>query len=93
MKINMAANSETPVEIQKMLGNLVKECCSHYNIPFNSGIYSHLIGEGSDVFIVWAKKEKDLHMTQLVIRDDIQTYGIIFDIEENKHLTELLLKG
>ncbi len=31
-------------------------------------------------------------MTLIVIEDNNQTYGIIFDIDENKTLTDLLLK-
>jgi len=92
MKINIANDTESPEELVKMLGNLVKEFCRNHKIPFNSGIFFHLVNEGSDIFIQWAKEEKDLHMTYLVIKDDNQTYGIIFDIEENKTLTDLLLK-
>lgn len=92
MKINMAVNTESSAEQQKMIVNLIKEFCSNHRIPFNTGIYGYLIGDGSDIFINWTKKEKNLSMTHLVIGDETQTFGIIFDIEENKTLTELLLK-
>jgi urate oxidase len=93
MKINMAANTTSPVENQRMVGNLIKEFCASYNIPFNTAIYSHLLHKGSDQLAVWAAEVKKLPFQHVVIKDESQTYGIIFDFEENKHLTELLLKG
>lgn len=91
MKINIAANTESSNELLQMIGRLVKEFCKSHKIPFGPGIYNHLTSDGSDVFINWAKKEKDISMTHLIIKDEFQTYGIIFDIEENKALTDLLL--
>ncbi len=58
MKINMAAETKSSPECQSLIAGLAKEFCENHKIPFTAGIYSHLLGKGSDIFINWAKKKK-----------------------------------
>lgn len=92
MKINMAAGSLSPTNAQQVVGNLVKEFCQDYKISFNADSYTHLISDGVEHLARWSKEEKGLPFTYTKIADDLKTFGIVFDFEENGRLVEVLLK-
>jgi hypothetical protein len=90
MKINLAADTTSSKEQQKLVYWLASEMAKEYKI--HSGVIMHFIDEGNDDFRNWIKQTHNVNVGRFLFRDSTRTYGAGFDFEDSPELTALLLK-
>ena len=90
MKINLASNTKSSEDQQKIVYWLASEMAKEYKI--GSSVVMHFINEGNDDFRKWIKQTHNVNVSRFLFRDNTQTYGAGFDFEDSPELTALLLK-
>lgn len=90
MKINLASNTKSSEDQQKIVYWLASEMAKEYKM--HSSVVMHFINEGNDDFRKWIKQTHNVNVSRFLFRDSTQTYGAGFDFEDSPELTRLLLK-
>lgn len=94
MKINVQHDTTSSKENVKMVGLLIKELCEEFGMKFDHNTYAYFLdqGPGSDFFSEWLTTTKKLPAKFYFFKHDTRALGTVIELEENKVLTELLLK-